>query len=66
MLGRPNSWLTEARIIIAPAQNSTGRTTRRVETPADNSGNSSLFRCIHATVNMPASSTTDSHSLSKI
>ena len=45
---------------------SDGVSTRRVETPADNSGTCSLLRCIQATVNMAASRTMASHSRSKI
>ena len=45
---------------------SAGVSTRRVETPADSSGSSSLLRCIQATVNTAASSTMASPRLSKI
>ena len=44
----------------------TGSTTRRVETPADRSGNSSLLRCMRATLNMAASRTMASEMRSKI
>ena len=52
--------------IVAQAHSSTGRMIRRVETPADNSGTSSLQRCIQVTVNTAASRMIASHSRSKI
>ncbi len=52
--------------IIALAHTRTGNTARRVEIPAERSGRSSLLRCIQATVNIPASRTTDSHRRSKM
>ena len=45
---------------------SAGVSTRRVGTPADSSGSSSLFFCTQATVNIAASRTIASHSWSKM
>ena len=53
----------ERRASIA-APSSTGRITRRVGMPAESCGSSSLFRCIHATVNVAAISVIGSASRS--
>jgi len=51
---------------MTTAATRTGRTTRRVETPAESKGRISLLRCIQATVNMAAMRTMASERRSKI